>query len=503
MKKLLIILVLFLATAFVGCDFFTNEDTTEQTSSTTTEEVISTVDNENINQTPNVDDVDYDDLFDDSNYKKLTLYFTEEDLIYLIQEMEDYHDYYGHYRNNTIIPADAVYEDGNGNILIMNEVGFRTKGNIYSRVPPGIVDGGEIIEYLQGSFQLEFNNTFDYTENSTMYSYYKSREFFDLEQLNFKRIQSGDYAVVTESVAYDMFREIGVNTSSTSYCVIYFNVDGEIIPYGLFMIQEVIDDVYAEMTYGENPDGSIGEVYKCTWQLLGPATLSSYMDDNALGITDWTRGFRRTYALKTNKDLEDYTSFWNFIGLANNYWSESYYDDLALSLDVDSFAKALAMHFLVGSPDDYRSNANNYYMYFNEGEAFYIPFDFDNSLGYGWNPYGDYGISLDIDTVQIVSNYYSANNAVLAYYLLQEDTFLTMYLNYLDQYTSEGTVFSETYVKAEYDLIYSLYSDEIIGSSHLGLGWFNFYDRYDSMFISDYINAKTTEVRSQLTELGY
>lgn len=511
MKKSMIVLVLLLTMTFVGCDFLSNsEDTTTLPESTTSSvsEVISTVDNEHINQTANTDDVAYEDLFDDANFKKMTLYFNKEDLIQLIENMERYNSIFGdewtnNYRDNTTIPVDVVYEDGNGNSLIMNEVGYRTKGNIFSRVPPGVIDEGNIVEYLQCSFQLEFNNTFDYAEGSTMYNYYQTREFFDLEQLNFKRIQSGDFAVVTESLAYDLFREVGVKTSNTSYTAIYFNVDGEIVPYGLFLIQEVIDDVFAEMYYGENPDGTIGEVYKCTWQSYGPATLSSSFDPRALGITDWTTGTRKSYALKTNKDAEDFSSFNDFLLLANDITNENYYQNLANSLDVDSFARALAMHFLVGSPDDYRTNANNYYMYFNEGLAYYIPFDFDNSLGYGWNPFGDRGISLDIDSVQIVTDHFTADSVMLVYYLLQEATFRDMYLNYLDLYTSEGTYFTPAYAQAEYDLIQSLYESEIVNNSHLGLNYFNFNDRWEAMTISDYINDKTTEVRRQLTELGY
>ena len=511
MKKLMILMVLFLATAFVGCDFLTtvtnDSDSTTNTSSSTetTIEEITTIDNDYITQSPNTNDVIYDDLFNDANYKRITIYFSESDLIDLINSMNEYHDQFGHYRDNTTIPTDVVYEDGKGNVMVMNEVGFRTKGNSYSRIPPGYVEAGEIIDYWQGSFQLEFNNTFEYIENSTQYDYLQSREFFDLEQLNFKRIRNDDYAVVTESVAYDMFREIGVNTSNTSYCVIYFNVDGEIVPYGLFLVQEVIDDVFVEMTYGDNPDGSIGDLFKCTWQMFGPATFSANIHEHALGISDWTKGYRKTYALKTNKDNPNYSGFWNFISLVNGINSNSYFENISTSLDMDSFAKALAMHFLVGSSDDLRSNANNYYMYFNDGNAYYIPFDFDNSLGYGWNAFDDYGIYLDIDTVTVANTYFSARSNVLVYYLLQEEEFLDMYLHYLDMYTKEGTVFTETYVLAEYDLIESLYRYEIYNTPDcLGLTWFNFEARpEDSMLISEYINQKTTEVRRQLSDLGY
>lgn len=502
MKKLMITILMLILAALMGCDLIL-----ETTTETTTEEYIPIIDNEYITQTSNTADVDYDSLFDDANYKRITIYFTEADLIDLINEMNDYYEEFGDYRDNTTIPADVVYEDGEGNVLVMNEIGFRTKGNVFSRIPPGNVEEGNITEYWQGSFQLEFNHTFDYAKESSEYTYFKSREFFeDLEQLNFKRIRNDDYAVVTESVAYKMFREVGVSTSYTSFCVVYLNVDGEIVPYGLFMIQETIDDVFVESTYGKNNDGSIGELYKCTWQKYGPATLYRNYNDLALGVSDWTKGYRNSYALKTNKDDEDYSSFQDFIDLVNSASNEDYLTNVSESLDIDNFAKALAMHFLVGSSDDYRFNANNYYMYFNEGKAYYIPFDFDNSLGYGWNAFNNYGIYLEIDTLEDVSSsYIDSSNIVLVNKLLQESEFLDMYLGYLDLYTREGSVFSEEYARTTYDLIESLYQNEIYNTNDmLGLTWFNFNARGDnSMLISDYINQKKAEVRRQLSEFGY
>ncbi len=503
MKKLLITLLLLMIVTLIGCDLTTSTSNTE----ITTDEFVPPLDNDYITQTSNTSDVDYESLFDNANYKRITIYFTESDLIDLIDEMNEYNDQFGDYRDNTIIPADVVYEDGEGNVLVMNEIGFRTKGNLFSRIPPGNVEDGRIVEYWQGSFQLEFNHTFEYLKDSPEYSYFKSREFFgDLEQLNFKRIRNDDYAVVTEAVAYEMFREVGVYTSNTSFCIVYLNVEGVIVPYGLFMIQETIDDVFVESTFGENNDGSIGELYKCTWQKYGPATLYRDYNSRALGVSDWTQGYRKSYALKTNKDEEDYSSFLSFVDLINAASNDDYYTSISASFDVDSFAKALAMHFLVGSSDDYRFNANNYYMYFNEGQAYYIPFDFDNSLGFGWNAFNNFGIYLEIDTLEDVSStYIDSSNIVLVNRLLQEEEFFNLYLGYLDLYTREGSVFSEDYVKTVYDLVESLYSYEIYNTNDfLGVTWFNFEARGEnSLLIADYINQKTAEVREQLMEFGY
>lgn len=54
--------------------------------------------------------------------------------------------------------------------------------------------------------------------------------------------------------------------------------------------------------------------------------------------------------------------------------------------DVDFFIKTYAVFILVGMDDDYWGNANNYYLYFDNGKkgsgkCYLIPFDFDNTLG--------------------------------------------------------------------------------------------------------------------------
>lgn len=507
MKKTAIFLVFTLFIFIVGCDALTTKTTTASTTSTTTaattSTAVSTTEEIDVTTTQNnlVDDVAYDDLFDDSNYKKFVIYFSEANFLKLIDDMINYKDEFGSYRDNTIQEVDITYYDGKGNVMEVNEVGFRTKGNVFTRVLPVILEGDEIVGYQQVSFQLEFNATFNYAYNSTEYNYLQSREVFDLDQLNFKHIRDYDHAAVTESYAYDLYREVGVFTSNTSYAIIYFNIEGTVVPYGLYLLQEPIDDVFVERYFGENEDASIGDLYKCTWQQYGAASLSADYDSRALGVSNYLDGFRRSYALKTNENSYDFSAFLDFIDLVNDTSVSNYSQNVATSLDIDAFARAFAMGFLIGSADDYRSNANNYYMYFNQGDAYYIPFDMDNSLGVGWNPYGNFGITLDVDSLQ-PSNYFgSADNFVLAYYLLQDPDFLDLYLGYLNDYTKASGAFSYTDFYTEYLLVKGLYQNEISEYSHLGLTEFSLDARY--MRASEYFTDKIDNVREQLEELGY
>ncbi len=498
MKKMTILLLVIISLFLTGCDFFgTTTETTELTTIQTIPDITMTT------VQPTVDDVSYETLFDDSIYKKFIIYFSEENFLKLIDDMENYHDEFGNYRDNTIQEVDVTYIDDRGNVLELREVGFRTKGNIFTRVLPVIKNGDTIVGYQQVAFQLEFNDTFDYAVNSTEYNSLKSREVFELEQLNFKNVKSNDFGVVTESIAYDFYRDAGVITSNTSYAIIYFNIEGTVVPYGLFMLQEPIDDVFVERYFGKNQDGTIGDLYKCTWQ-TEPASLKDDYEPYSLGVSDYNEGYRRSYALKTNENVisPDYSAFTDFIDIVNQTSVANYYDLVSSTLVMDAFARAMAMGFLIGSPDDFRSNANNYYLYFNNNHVYYIPFDMDNSMGYGWNPYENFGLTLEIDSVQ-PSNYGWYGNVtdfVLVYNLFQDQDFLDLYNNYLVQFAASNGEFNYQNYYDEFMLVRTLYRDEIQEYGHLGIQTFDLNSRW--MLASTYMSQKKAEVNDQLSELG-
>jgi hypothetical protein len=52
------------------------------------------------------------------------------------------------------------------------------------------------------------------------------------------------------------------------------------------------------------------------------------------------------------------------------------------NVDVDLLLRAYAVNVMVGMWDDYWVNGNNYYIYFDaNGKAYFIPYDYDNTLG--------------------------------------------------------------------------------------------------------------------------
>lgn len=509
-KKILLFVMVFTLTFLLGCEILTQTTTLSTTSSSTSTETsatnsltTTTTTNSSSTTISTVDAADqsYINLFDNQVYKKFVIHFSIANFMKLIDDMQNYYDEFGSYRDNTIQEVDIEYTDNLGNTIVMNEVGFRTKGNIFTRKLPVTLDShGNITGYQQVSFQLEFNDTFDYPVNSTQYKDLKDRRGFDLEQLNFKYVANDDFAVVSESVSYELFRKAGVVTSATSFAIIYFDIEGTVVPYGLFMLQEPIDDVFVKRYFGRNQDGSIGDLYKCVWQ-TEPASLKPGFLGYSLGVSNYLDGYRKTYQLKTNKLTSNFSSFTSFIDKLNATNVVNYKNVLEQSLDIDSLLRAYAIGFLVGNPDDYRSNANNYYLFFYEGIAIYIPFDMDHSLGHGWNPYGDFGLTLDVLNYQPVSSWIGTKEDLpMAYNILQIEEYKDAYLTYLIEFTNPTNgIFDYQDFFQQFALIKSLYEMEVRDYGHLGVSTFSTLQRY--MNPGDYYDLKAENTRSGA--LGY
>ncbi|NLB84859.1 MAG: hypothetical protein GX794_01930 [Acholeplasmataceae bacterium] len=93
------------------------------------------------------------------------------------------------------------------------------------------------------------------------------------------------------------------------------------------------------------------------------------------------------YDLKTNKKKSDFSVLINLINTIDTS------DDFSEVLNLGYYLNYEAISYLVGNPDDFRNNKNNYYIYFLKDtiQAIFIPFDFDRSLGitHEWDPTGN------------------------------------------------------------------------------------------------------------------
>lgn len=414
---------------------------------------------------------DYENLFDPSIKHTFVIDFTEQEWDALNNDMIEYNEMYGSYKSNNYRKVDVTYYGDDEEILIQ-DVGIRSKGNNYSRRLPE-VDGN----YRDIHYALKFNETFDTIEGTDQYTNLKTREVFDLEKIYCKwnknlENNQGSESYISEVYSNELFREVGVIAPASTLAKFVVRIDGEIVTSSLYVIQESLDEEFIRRYFQETPTKEVGDLYKVVW----PGTLEPLSEFNeyyslqdnpsypnswyhTYGVRNWETNVRPTYGKETNDENLDYSNLLTFTQeLANNNQTElkAFLEE---NFDVDNWLKSLAIAVYLGNPDDYRSNSNNYYLYFDQSNYLtYIPFDFDHSLGQGWNGgdgFIDYSVGNDIYTWK--GNYNP--DAPLVTQILEIEEYQIIYENYLEEFINDGT-FSYQSFNDLYEIYEGVYGDE-------------------------------------------
>jgi len=417
---------------------------------------------------------DYLDLFDHSIRHTFIVEFTQAEWDGHIQDMIDYNDMFGSLRSNNYREVTVTYV-ADDEIFTIENVGFRSKGNIYSRQLPLDGAGNPIAMH----FMLKFNETFDLNSVTTEYEDLKTREVFDLEQLLFKWNNQGDASFTNEIFAYDSFEKIGVPIPQASFTEVRLVIDGKIEDISFYNVFEHCDEEFIRKHLQDVPTKEVGDLYKAIWS----SSMEPIYDYSLFGVRDWETDYRPVYGKETNTDVTDYQNLILFTyGINNNDLDErqAFYE---ANFDIDNFLRAMAMNVLLGSPDDYRGNTNNWYFYFDENDYMtYIPFDYDNSLGEGWNgepAFIDYTLGNDIyDWGRFPWNDFGTP---LIDNLWDYDEYRIIYEDYLMQFIEDGTYSPESYSEI-YDVAEALYGDQ--------------FEMFNDKYI--YITAKITVVTEQV-----
>lgn len=409
---------------------------------------------------------DYKALFDRSVTKTFTITFTQAAFDALILNMEDYFALYGTYRDNTMQPVDVAYEDSLGNAFTLREVGFRTKSNTTRNLPMTTNWSGRKI-WHQTSFQLQFDATLDYQPGTNEYEILRQREAFDLAQLNFEYAAAyeGDYdnALVTEAYAQGLLREAGVVAQNASYGLVYLVVGGETKGFGIYTFVEPVDKTFLNRHFKPDALTEFGDLYKATDVDDVKAYLSLPIGQR-IGINQNALNIRYQFSLQNNTQGGTRTRHDNLERLIETVSDPTTTDREFLEvLDVERLLRMLAIQFLIGNTDDFRFNGNNYYVYFEvyTNRAVLIPFDLDNSLGYGRSQDGTdrYTVDWDVYTDRDEAN-------ALVNRILSVPAFAARYLELLETYAT--TLFDYAPFAAEVQALKNAYETILIEEDHLG-----------------------------------
>ncbi len=336
----------------------------------------------------------FDRLFNDDVRKDLIIKVSIFDWNRLDQTMIDYANRYnGDLRADVYVPADVLFVDPEGEVLI-EYVGLRTRGNL-SRVR--IQDDRGMLN--MSHFKLSFKETFDLSPTHADHDALRNRRVFELEEIDLKHNRNQDPTYLNEKFSLDLFNRYDVLAQRTTLVNLYVEIGDTRHFYGVYTAFEPYDIEFLQRRFSGAE--AQGDLYKCLWQQFGPASLSTGFEPAAVGIRDIPANYRPAYDLKTNKNTSSHADFMAFVDAINTLEGAAFKQYIDDHFEIDMFLRLLAVGVLLGNPDDYRGNANNYYLYHNPAinKWMMFPYDYDHSLGQGWEgapAFSNYSIGADI-----------------------------------------------------------------------------------------------------------
>lgn len=360
---------------FAGCNttpddtFSTDSTTTTISGGTTTTVYNPVIDNEDLNY-----------VFDLEALPTITITLSSNEWNKLLTNFD-----WNPGNEEKVIAATFSF-DKNGVIEYEYNIGFRIRGNS-SRIRPetnSILHDSISPEWNHAHFKLDFTETAD------------TNRFHKLRSMNLKWFKD-DMDYCREVYNYNLFQLAGVWTAPrVSYARLYIKIaeDPTAAYFGVYEMIEPIDRSYLKARFGD-VDQNKGNLWKCLWG----ANMSSTIPDGNIGIEDIYlyddyQSFRPAYDMKTYDNdtyTDKYSAFTNsaapqirdFVSKLNSLTGDAFVAWITEAMDVDLFLKTYAVSVAVGMWDDYWiNNGNNYYFYFaNNGKAYFIPYDYDNSLG--------------------------------------------------------------------------------------------------------------------------
>lgn len=275
---------------------------------------------------------------------------------------------------NFWIPGDFVFEQSGviENQTISN-VALRVRGNSSRSRPEGSEGeehNPENSVWRQASFALQFAR---YTSGQT---------FEGLTRLDLKFVRE-DPTRIREVYCFDLYQQAGIYSGPLmSMCRFYIDiVDGASEPayFGIYKLKEFIEDDYLADRLAYFGDDQPGSYIPFLWKGDNRSALNNY-DPSVIENRD-------IYDLRTNTSQRSVANaqLTEFVRNLVNLEGDELKDWANNIMDVKLFLKTYMANVICGNMDDYWCGANNYNFYFNtHGKFFFIPNDFDTTLGSGW-----------------------------------------------------------------------------------------------------------------------
>ena len=274
--------------------------------------------------------------------------------------------------NEEYVRCDFAF-DKNNNIATAASTGIRIRGNTSRRRPEGVRNephNANNPDWHHASFALKFNK------------FTKGQKMEGVEKINLKWFKD-DAMYVREVYCYDLFERFGVWTApQSSYCRLNIKIkeDAKTAYFGVYQMVEPVDEDYLKNRKSKLRNAN-GFLWKAAW---GADFVNA--DKNRMGIENitLTSNYTPVYDLKTNTAKLDSakTQLVDFMTKLNNKTGNDFKTWVDATMDVKLFLKTYAVSVMCGMWDDYWANKNNFYFYFDTaGKFYFIPYDYDNTLG--------------------------------------------------------------------------------------------------------------------------
>jgi hypothetical protein len=377
--------------------------------------------------------------------------------------------------SNHEYPAQVVFQ-ANGASDTLSPVGFRFRGNT-SR------------DKLKKSFKVSFN------------TFIQGQKYFGLEKLNLNA-EVNDPAMMRSRLCWELYRALEVPAPRSNHVQVYINGNY----YGLYLNTEHIDEEFCDNRFGSQA----GNLYKCRY----PANLD-YMGSNPDNYKTAPWG-PRTYELKTNTELDNYSDLAEFIGFLNLESDEDLECGLSKYFNVYSYLKVAAIDVLTGNWDGYIYNQNNFYLYHNPttDQFEYIPYDTDNTWGidwlgrnwsnrnlYTWSQTGQprplFNRLMDIDSFRDVFSYHIGN--LLELHFNTEDH--QQYAENLQDFIEEAAL-TDPYRPLDFDFDNSDFLNALdqAAGNHVDYGIFEFADLREASALNQLENVSIAPIPEFIEE---
>ena len=303
----------------------------------------------------------------------------------------------------------------------LDSIGVRLRGNTSRRRPEGNtgqVHNATNPDWHHASFTVSFKK------------YRKTQLFHNSEKIILKWFKD-DPTYSREVYSYDLFEKFGVWTvPQSSYCKLYIKVQGDAKPayFGVYQMIEPVDDTYLANRTSFFSSTS-GNLWKANWgaDLKNPSTSNMGIENITL-----TSNYSPIYDYKSKKtNLENAKiQLAEFITSVNSKSGNELKTYLNQKMDIPLFLRTYAVNVMVGMWDDYWNNANNFYFYFDSnGKFYFIPYDYDNTLGTS--------LLMTDSGRQSVLNWGNSTNNPLVSKILSFPEYKAEYLKYLNELKNE------------------------------------------------------------------